>query len=234
MVLVKATVDGQQGTFLLDTGTERSCLDTGFAARLPPKSASRKNVREPYANEPADSIRISELGIGSFHLQNVDMLSINLSSISRAGVSIDGILGSDVLRRFTVKIDFLAGSAVFGMRPTIPVGAKVVKLESVNNLYFVPLSVQGTPTTLLLDTGTNASSVSSHTWSNITTHWQPQTMVDGIRSTGDSESTKFALIPVIEIGVQYPEMFHFESSRKQETGCSQMPALMDCSAPIFS
>jgi hypothetical protein len=53
---------------------------------------------------------------------------------------------------------------------------------------------------LLLDTGTNASIVSLHAWSEITMHWQPQPMVAGVISTGGSEGAKFALIPTIDIG----------------------------------
>ena len=201
VILVAATVDGQAGTFLLDTGTERSCLDAGFAARLAIASTSRETVREPYAKGMADGIRISKLGIGSFHLQNVQMLSTDLSPIFlKAGISIDGILGSDVLRHFVVRIDFASGSAQFGMSDMIPEGATVVKLQPVNDHYFVPVGVQGVPTTLLLDTGTNASSISSQAWLHITTHWKPTSVLDGVRSTGGSENTKFVLVPVVDIG----------------------------------
>jgi predicted aspartyl protease len=201
VVLVAATVDGQAGIFLLDTGTERSCLDTGFAARLPLKSTVVEGVREPYRDASAEDIRIRDFGLGSFHLQNVAMLSTDLSTpFSRTGLSIDGILGTDVLRRFIVRVDFSSGSAQFGMKGTFPVGAKVVKLEPVDDLYFVPLSIQGTSTKLLLDTGTNSTSISSTAWSRITTHWQPLSKLDGVRSTGSSENAHFVLAPRISIG----------------------------------
>ena len=201
VVLVAATVNGQAGTFLLDTGTERSCLDTGFAARLPLKSTVVEGVREAYRDASADDIRIRDFGLGSFHLQNVAMLSTDLrTTFLRAGFPIDGILGTDILKRFIVRVDFSSGSAQFGVKSAIPIGAKIVKLEPVDDLYFVPLSVQGTSTRLLLDTGTNSTSISSTAWSRITTHWQPLSKLNGVRSTGSSENAHFVLVPRISVG----------------------------------
>jgi predicted aspartyl protease len=201
IILVSATVEGESATLLLDTGAERSCLDATFAARLRPLRTTVDSIRLPYTTVTADGIRISDLGIESFHLRDIAMVSSDLAPISFGiGVPIDGILGSDVLRHFTVKIDFSSGSAQFGTDATILPGGTAVNLQSIHGLYFVPLTVQGTPMRLLLDTGTNASIVSSHAWSEITMHWQPQAMLAGVRSTGGSESTKFALIPTIDIG----------------------------------
>jgi predicted aspartyl protease len=201
VILVPTTVDGQPATFLLDTGAERSCLDARLAAQLRLRLASVESTRQPHAAGVVGSIRIDDLAIESFHLLDMDMLSSDLSPIALGiGVPIDGILGSDVLRRFTVKLDFSSGSAQFRSSITASAAKTVIRLQSANNLYFVSLKVQGTNIRLLLDTGTNASSISSRAWANITTRWQPQSMVDGIRSTGNSESVKFVLIPTIEMG----------------------------------
>jgi predicted aspartyl protease len=201
VVLVAATVEGQPARMLLDTGAERSCLDTRFAAQLGLRSASVEHMRQPYATMTAGSIRIKDIKIDSFHLQGMELLSSDLSSASlAAGVTINGILGSDVLRHFAVRIDFSSGSAQFGTNTKMPARGVVVTLQSANNVYFVPLHLQGTPVSLLLDTGTNGSIVSSHAWSDITMHWQPRTMLDGVKSSGGSEGAKFVLIPKVNIG----------------------------------
>jgi predicted aspartyl protease len=201
LALVTATVEGQPAMFLLDTGAERSCLDAGFAARLQLRPTDAEVIRQPYGKGIGEKIRVKQLGIESFQLQDVDMLSIDLNSLTLgSGISIDGIVGSDVLRHFTVRINFSTGSVEFGTNATKPMSGVPVLLQSVEGHYFVPLIVQGTPVNLLLDTGTNASSVSSHAWSGITMHWHPRTMVDGVRSTAGSDSGKFVLIPKIEIG----------------------------------
>jgi predicted aspartyl protease len=199
--MVAATVEGQPANLLLDTGSERSCLDAGFAARLQFHSTGAESIRQPYGTRAVDGIRIRDLGLDSFHVRDLEMLSGDLSSMSLAiGVPIDGVLGSDVLRHFTVTIDFSSGSAQFAANATMPTGEDFVRLHPVGNLYFVPLSIQGTSVSLLLDTGTNASSVSTQAWANVTTHWRPQSMVDGVRSSGGSESAKFVLIPTIGLG----------------------------------
>jgi len=201
VILVAATVEGQAANLMLDTGAERSCLDAGFAARVGLHATGEEAVRQPYGTKEVDSLRVGDLGLDSFHLRDLEILSGDLGATAlAAGVPIDGILGSDVLRRFTVRIDFSSGSAQFVTNATTQSGQMIVRLRHVENLYFVPLSLQGTPVSLLLDTGANTSSVSSHAWSNITTHWRPQSMVDGIRSTGGSASSSFALIPTIAIG----------------------------------
>jgi predicted aspartyl protease len=201
IILVSATVEGQPATFLLDTGAERSCLDAVFASRLRSRQTSVASIRQPYATVPADGIHISDLEIQTFHLRDFEMLSSDLARLSQGtGVPIDGVLGSDVLRHFTVRIDFFAGSARFGTYSTMPLLGTAVTLQLVHDLYFVALTAQGTPISMLLDTGTNASVVSSQAWEMVTTHWHPHSMVLGVRSTGGSEGAKFALIPMIDIG----------------------------------
>jgi hypothetical protein len=116
------------------------------------------------------------------------------------GVPIDGVLGDDLLKYFTVRIEFSSGSVLFAMDGSIPLRGTAIPLQAVRDLYFVPSIVHGTLTSLLLDTGTNASIVSAGAWERITAHWHPQAMISGVRSTSGSEDTKFALIPSINIG----------------------------------
>ena len=201
VILVAATVEGQPATLLLDTGSERTCIDTGFAKRLRLTAGHLESIRQLYGTGTADSIRIGDLRLDSFHLKDMELLSSNLSAISSAvGVPIEGILGSDVLRRFQVRIDFSAGSAHFATNATMSPDERLVKLHQVGGLYYVPLDIQGTYLSLLLDTGTNASSVSSQAWSNVTKRWQPESMIDGIKSSGGSGSAKFVLIPTVDFG----------------------------------
>jgi predicted aspartyl protease len=201
VVFVVATVEGQPAMLLLDTGSERSSLDSGFAVRLGVHPASVENIVQPYGTRPVESIRIGDLELQSFHVKNMELLSIDLTSMSLAlGVPVDGIVGSDVLRLFTVRIDFSSASAQFTANVPVPAGEGFVSLHSVGNLYYVPLSIQGASINLLLDTGTNASSVSSHVWDNVVTNWQPKLTVDGIRSSGGPGSTKFVFVPTIGIG----------------------------------
>ena len=201
VVLVAAIVEGRAGMFLLDTGANRSCLDTAFAARLGLVVESPASLTRNYGEDAAGKIRVHEFGIGQLHLHDLSMLSTDLSaSFGRAGVAVDGIIGTDVLRLAVVKIDFSSGTARFALGGQTPPGEQMVELQPVGSLYFISLIVQGTPTRMLLDTGTNFTSVSSAAWSRVTAHWQPLSMIDGIRSTGGSNNAQFVLIPQVSIG----------------------------------
>ncbi len=201
VVLITAAVEGHKGTFMLDTGAERSCLDAAFAARLLSTSRSNENLREPVSADEANGVLVTDFEIASFHLQNLPMLSIDLrAKFLRAGVTIDGILGTDVLRHFVVTIDLARGSSEFRRSGEVPHGARVVILQHTDGSYFVPVSFQGIQTRLLLDTGANLTSISSHAWSRITAQWHPQSTLDGIRSTGLPISAQLALVPRVSIG----------------------------------
>ena len=201
VILIAATVDGHPANLLLDTGSERSFLDSRFAARLQIFPSGVESVLLPYGKKEVDRIRIGDLGLDAVHLRDLEVLSGDLGATSLAvGVPVDGIFGIDLLRRFIVRIDFPSGSAKLVANSAMPPGEICVRLHHIENRYFVPLKVQGTSVNLLLDTGSNASSVSSQSWSNITKYWQAQSMVDGVRSSGGSGTAKFVLIPTINIG----------------------------------
>lgn len=201
VILVSVRVEGQIATFLLDTGAERSCIDRVFASRLKLRSTGAVDIREPYSTVTADSLHISDLEIQALHLQDVDMVSSDLARFSHgAGLPIDGVLGSDVLRHFIVRIDFLSGSALFRKTDAAPLRGAVVTLQSFHDLYFVSFTAHGVPISLLLDTGANASAVSAHAWGMIAANQHSQTMVSGVRSTGGSEDANFVLVREIHIG----------------------------------
>ena len=137
--------------------------------------------------------------VGSIHLHPVEMLSIDLANFLAAGRAIDGILGTDVLRRFIVRLDFTSNSARFTNQNKLVAGTRVVILEPLNDLYIAPVEIEGTSTALLLDTGTNSTRISSAACSRSTTDWQPKSTLDGVRSTC-SRCAQFVLIPRVSIG----------------------------------
>lgn len=201
VVIITAAVEGHAGNFMLDTGAERSCLDTEFAAPLRRTSRSIASLRGPSSAQESTGVLLTDLRIGSFHLQNLAVFSTDLKAkFLRAGVSIDGIIGIDVLRQFVVTIDLARGTSEFRRKGQRPPRAGAVTLHYVDGAYFVPVSFQGIHTRLLLDTGANVTSLSFQAWSRITARWQPQLTLDGIRSTGSPMGTQLALVPRVSIG----------------------------------
>ena len=82
------------------------------------RSAITKEIRlyressGPSGAQESTGVLVTDLRIGSFHLQNLAVFSTDLKAkFLTVGVSIDGILGTDVLRQFVVTIDLARGTA---------------------------------------------------------------------------------------------------------------------------
>jgi hypothetical protein len=201
LIVIPTSLNGQSANFLLDTGAERSCLDSDFAARLGLEPAAEERILQVDAERTAGTLNIAELEVQSLRLRNLPVLSVDLTSMSlAAGVRIDGILGSDLLRHVKVSIDFYPGSAKFETDAALPDGASVVRLSPEHNLYSVAAKVQGLPVNFLLDTGASTSVISWPAWFSITSDWKPRAVLDGFRSSGSSGASLLALIPSISFG----------------------------------
>jgi predicted aspartyl protease len=106
--------------FLIDTGSVTNLISTAAAAEVTKVrgnspvqirgiSGTVKDVRS------ADKVMIQ---FGHFRQENDDLISFDLSSISRStGTEVSGILGFVMLRLLTVKIDYRDGLVDFDYKP---------------------------------------------------------------------------------------------------------------------
>jgi predicted aspartyl protease len=160
--LVEARVDGSPAVLVLDTGAEHSLLDREFAKRLGLHPIADANVQKPYSSGKNEIVRVTDLEIQSIHSSDLNVMTDDLTASSGAlGVHIDGALGNDFLRKFTVTLDYSAGSATFDRISVSHHGVRI-NLSKVENRYFVNLSFDGVPLSFLLDTGTNFSALSQN------------------------------------------------------------------------
>jgi hypothetical protein len=170
---------------LVDTGTQRSCLDTGVIAKLGMKSGTIAAVMTPYANASTRELPVRTLEIASFHVEDVAMLVIDMSAISAAsGFRLDGILGTDILKLLPIQLDFSENLAQPVLLPEASAVSAVVELHEADWLFYRATVIQGVPVRLLLDTGSNLSNISSAAWQRVTAAWEPRSVVRGVRSSG--------------------------------------------------
>jgi len=108
--LVQVQLDGNvSATFLIDTGTNPSFISDALAEKLALKPTKFEPQGKPYLvyGKPAQSVTIPRLDISGLHLVNPTLLIMDnkiLSSFPQHPV--DGIIGSDILRTFTLLFDF--------------------------------------------------------------------------------------------------------------------------------
>jgi predicted aspartyl protease len=104
-----ASLDTAKATFYLDTGANSSILQAAFAGRTGIAGGRRAipmAIRGAGGDETASLCRFDSLGLGGFTIAR-PVLAIT-RSMKGIGVleSVDGIVGNDILERFTVTLDY--------------------------------------------------------------------------------------------------------------------------------
>ena len=198
--LVDARVNGSPAVLMLDTGAEHSLLDREFAQRLDLNPVADADLQTLYSSEHSEVILVPHLDIQSVHSSGLRTMTDDLTATSRAlGVHIDGVLGNDVIRRFTITLDYSVGSVTFGRISVAPHGVPI-KLRRIGNQYFARLSSDGVLLTFLLDTGTNFSVLSNSGWSRLSRDKKVLSVIDGVRSSGTSAPSELVCIRQMTIG----------------------------------
>ena len=198
--LVDARVNGSPAVLVLDTGAEHSLLDREFAQRLGLHPVAYAELQTPYSSENTAVILVPHLDIQSVHSSGLRMMTDDLAATSGAlGVHIDGALGNDVIRKFTITLDYSVGTITFGRISVAPHGVPI-KLHRIGNRYFAHLNLDGVPLTFLLDTGTNFSVLSNSGWSRLNQDKKALSVIDGVRSSGTLAPSKLVCIRQMTIG----------------------------------
>ena len=138
---IKLTVNGQEGTFLIDTGAWELHVMPAFAEKcgLKPLSETQTAVyaggrQAASANAVADRVRM-----GEFSLRNVPIV---IPQGPRGPFRVDGIVGTVVLYHFLFTLDYPNGRLV--LRRNSPEMSKSVRAESeAAGAVFVPFWLAG-------------------------------------------------------------------------------------------
>jgi len=107
---IKARVDGSySGTFLLDTGANSSMLQKGFVDRhslLDGRQSVSVAILGAGGAEQASLTRFDSFQLGDFSLENPVFVLHSSSTGIGAFEKLDGIIGNNILERFTVTLDY--------------------------------------------------------------------------------------------------------------------------------
>ena len=137
-------------------------VDTGSVTLITPEVAAEAGVASVDAGlsggvgEKREPMRRAVLGRLAFGDVNLTQLTVGVASLREIRDAIgfarfDGIIGSDVLRRYRTRIDGI-GSGVMQLSGATPVGA-ALPFAIVDNEIVVAGSVNGIPGDFIVDTG---------------------------------------------------------------------------------
>ena len=112
-ILVKCEINNIKGNFIIDTGASNSCIDY--------RKSEKFNIRFEISNESATSatnkikklfiskknkIKIGDWLVEDFDLILFDMKQVIDTIVSQCNVEIDGIIGSDILKKGKAVINY--------------------------------------------------------------------------------------------------------------------------------
>jgi Aspartyl protease len=152
LVTAKGSVGGLNDlTFLVDTGTSRTLMDSHLAKRLqlagvPDKlTVFDRDLRVELISPP-------DLRLGTIQADSPLIIATDLSSVAqRFGFHVDAILGMDILHLNSFSIDYKSRRICFGGAEAI---GTALPLESGSEPYLViKARIDDLPVSLVIDTG---------------------------------------------------------------------------------
>jgi len=109
LILIRVAVNGREGMhFLLDTGASVSVINRTVAAELGLEARGRLvEVIGAAGRTEASFTRVESISMPGLELMNQRLLAVDLDRfLPYVGRQVDGILGSDFISRFVLKIDY--------------------------------------------------------------------------------------------------------------------------------
>ena len=174
LVMVPVGIDGHTVRLVIDTGTERTLLTADAAARLHLDTDMEHGTRTWGVGGPT---AFFDAKVDNFELAGLELplhsVGVGVLDVTPLQGGADGVLGTDVLRWFTVDLDapdgrmtLYRGEPCWLKAPPWPEAATPLEGVRVNRYslqyprrLLLPIEVDGVKAMAVLDTGSQASAV---------------------------------------------------------------------------
>jgi len=198
-ILVRASIgDRHDLNFLLDTGATTSAVDRKLAERLGLATRASQMVNFDKTLRVEWCI-LPELAYGPERAANIKVAVEDLRYLRASGAEVDGVIGWDLLRRHSFRLDFANRRIVFGATASSATGAHSVPFRESSLFLTVPIDLDGRQVWMIADTGMRGAMFYEPQLE--TTSYQRQGSISG-RSVGGNVESKIALVPRLRIATQ--------------------------------
>lgn len=160
LILLDAQVDGESGQMLLDTGAMRTALNTEYFSDRTGDAVEIAKFSGGMSGETARSACIRSLKLRNLELSDLTAMCMDLKYAEKklkmkdSSVRLLGLLGNDVLREYSLFLDYKAELLV--LDPEMFFRDFALALMPVDAFATVELTIEGRPWRFILDTGANA------------------------------------------------------------------------------
>ncbi len=164
-ILIRASFDGNEGTFLFDSGAASIVVSDRFAKNLELKDLGETGFSGVAGNRiAARTALVKTIAFGKSTLSN----SIVTVAPSQSTGTLDGIIGYDVLAGAIVDVDLVSKTATFldpaRFTPTPPKDAYAFDVDVSTGQPRVRATLSGSPFSPIVDTGDDFLVVASETF----------------------------------------------------------------------
>ena len=151
LVVAKGSVGSLDNlTFLVDTGTSRTLIDSRIAKQLQLAAVAHSLTVFDHEVE-VKLVELPDLRLGAIHALSPGVIAMDLSGIARRfGLHADAIVGMDILRLSSFSIDYQSGRIWFGDSEPM---ASALALENSQPYLIVKARIDDLPVSLMIDTG---------------------------------------------------------------------------------
>jgi hypothetical protein len=197
LIVVKGSIgDRHTLNFLLDTGATTSAIDRKLAERLNLATRSSQMVNFDKTLQ-VQWCMLPELVYGPERATNIKVAVEDLRYLRTSGAAVDGVIGWDLLRRHSFRLDFANKRVVFGAISATE-GHSVPSRETPLCLE-VPIDLDGRKLWMIADTGMRGAMFYKPELEATSYQWQAS--ISG-RGVGGGVESQLALVPRFRIGTR--------------------------------